>query len=316
MVAVFVSDEVWDAAGERLLAIAPELDRIRFVPGERVTEADVARIEVGCLSSDLYPRWSGSYMRVCLDAPNLRWLHSFSAGVDHPVFGMIVERGARLTNSTGSSARAIAHHVIMCLLAMRRELPVHLREQAERRWNTRDLGDVEGTTVGVLGMGPIGLEVARLAIELGMHPIGIRRTVTGDEPCPTWTFDHLPQLLAVADAVVLALPLTPETHRLIGADELALLPAGAHLVNVGRGQLIDEAALVEALGSGQVAWAALDVTEVEPLPPDSPLWDLPNVIITPHSSAATASTRRRATDIFVDNFGRFVRGEPLVNAVG
>jgi D-2-hydroxyacid dehydrogenase (NADP+) len=316
MVGVFVSDELWDIVGDRLLAAAPDLDRIRFVPGERVSADDVARIEVACLSSDLYPRWSGSYLRVCLDAPRLRWLHSFSAGVDHPVFGMIVDHGARLTNSTGSSGRAIAHHVIMSLLAMRRELPEALRDQAERRWNTRVLGDVEGTTVAVVGMGPIGLETARLANELGMRPIGVRRTIRGDEPCETWTFDRLHELLPRADALVLAVPLAPETRRLIGATELSLLPAGAHVVNVGRGELIDEAALVDALVSGQVGWAALDVTEVEPLPDHSPLWTLPNVIITPHSSGTTASTRRRATEMFADNFVRFVAGGPMLNLVG
>ena len=316
MVAVFVSDALWDAVGERLVAADPGVERIRFVPGERVSEADIARIQVACLSSDLYPRWSGSYLRVCLDAPHLRWLHSFSAGVDHPVFGMIVERGAALTNSTGSSARAIAHHVIMCLLAMRRDLPMVLRDQADRRWNTRDVGDVEGRSVAVVGMGPIGLEVARLTAELGMRPIGIRRTVRGDEPCETWTFDRLAELLVRSDALVLAVPLAPTTRRLIGAAELALLPAGAHVVNVGRGELIDQRALIAALANGQVGWAALDVTEVEPLPDDDELWSMPNVIITPHSSGSTASTRRRASDMFADNFVRFVRNEPLANVVG
>jgi phosphoglycerate dehydrogenase-like enzyme len=313
---VFVSDELWDTVGERLLAAAPDLERVRFVAGERVSADDIARIEVACLSSDLFPRWSGPYLRVCLDAPRLQWLHSFSAGVDHPVFGMIVDHGARLTNSTGSSGRAIAHHVLMCLLAMRRELPSFLRDQAERRWATRPVGDVEGTTVAVVGMGPIGLEVARLATEFGMRPVGVRRTPRGDEPCPTVSFDRLHELLPTADALVLALPLAPETRRLIGAAELALLPVGAHLVNVGRGELIDEAALVAALATGQVGWAALDVAEMEPLPDDSPLWAMPNVIVTPHSSGSTASTRRRATDMFADNFERFVRGEPLSNQVG
>jgi D-2-hydroxyacid dehydrogenase (NADP+) len=315
MVGVFVSDVVWGAVGARLLAAASELERIRFVPGERVTGDQVAKIEVACLSPDLWPRWSPSYMRVCLDAPGLRWLHSGSAGVDHPVFRMILDRGARLTNSSGSSGRAIAHHVIMNLLALRRDLPRFLRHQARREWNVRDLGDVEGTTVGVLGMGPIGLEVARLAIEFGMHPIGLRRTVAGDEPCETWTFARLDELLRRVDALVLALPLTAETHHLIGARELALLPTGAHIVNVGRGELIDETALTDALVRGHIGAAALDVTEVEPLPDDSPLWDMPNVIVTPHAAGATASTRRRALELFADNFERFVGGRPLANEI-
>ena len=315
MVTVFVSDALWADIGPGLSAALPAVEHVRFTPRQVVGSNDVLRIEVACLSSDLWPDSSASFMRVCLDAPNLRWLHSFSAGVDHPVFRMLLDRGVRLTNSSGASARSIAHHVIMNLLVMRRDVPRFLREQAGRQWHTRPVGDVEGTTVGVLGLGPIGLEVARLAAEFGMHPVGIRRTVRGDEPCPTFAFDELPRLLPTFDSLVLALPLTPQTQHVIGAAELALLPAGAHLVNVGRGELLDEIALVDALQTGQVGWASLDVTEVEPLPADSPLWHLPNVIITPHSAGDTASTRRRAMELFTVNVARFVHGEPLLNEV-
>lgn len=315
MVGVFVSDVVWDAVGDRLTALAPAIERIRFVPGEFVSSDDAARIEIAFLSMDMYPHATPAYMKVCLEAPNLRWLHSGSAGVDHPVFRMFIDRGVHLTNSSGSSGPSIAHHVIMSLLALRRDLPAFLRAQAAHTWQQRDVGDVEGLTVGVLGMGPIGLESARLASEFGMRVIGMRRRVAGDEPCETWTLDRLHELLPQVDALVLALPLTPETRRIIGATELAMLPHGAHLVNVGRGELLDEAALVDALRSGQVGAAALDVTEVEPLDAESPLWDLPNVIITPHSSGATTSNRRRATEYFVEEFERFVRGEPLQRLV-
>ncbi len=315
MVGVFVSDVVWDAVGDRLTAAVPDLDRVRFVPGVHVSDDDMARVHVAFLSMDMWPHSTPSYMKVCLEAPNLRWLHSGSAGVDHPVFRMLIDRGTRLTNSSGASGRSIAHHVVMSLLALRRDLPGFLRDQAAGQWCTRDVGDLEGTTVGVLGMGPIGAESARLAVELGIHVVGMRRTVAGDEPCETWTLDRLHELLPQLDAVVLALPLAAETRHLIGAHELALLPSGAHLVNVGRGELIDEAALIDALRSGHIGAAALDVTEVEPLPVDSPLWALPNVIVTPHSSGSTASTLRRATEFFVEEFERFVRGEPFSREV-
>jgi D-2-hydroxyacid dehydrogenase (NADP+) len=311
MVGVFVSDAVWDAVGDRLMAAAPDLERIRFVPGERVSDADAARVEVAFLSMDMWPQWTPSYMKVCIEAPSLRWLHSGSAGVDHPVFRMMIDRGTRLTNSSGASGRSIAHHVVMSLLALRRDLPQFLRDQAEQQWRTRDVGDVEDTVVGMLGMGPIGTESARLAQEFGMRVIGMRRTVSGDEPCETWTLDRLHELLPRLDALVLALPLAPATRQLIGATELALLPAGAHLVNVGRGELIDEAALIAALRSGHVGAASLDVTEIEPLPADSPLWSMPNVIVTPHSSGSTASTRRRAAEYFADEFEHYVRNEPF-----
>ena len=306
-----MSDSVWDAVGDRLLYAAPDLDRIRFEPGEVVGEVDMSRIEVAFLSMDMWPHATPAYMSVCLQAPNLRWLHSGSAGVDHPVFRMIIDKGARLSNSSGSSATSIAHHVVLSLLALRRDLAGFLRDQEARRWRTRDVGDLEGTTVGVLGMGPIGAESARLAREFGMNVIGMRRTVTGDEPCETWTLDRLHELLPRLDAIVLALPLAAATRHMIGVDELALLPAGAHIVNVGRGELIDEAALIDALTSGRIGAASLDVTEVEPLPVESPLWSMPNVIITPHSSGSTASTRARAREMFVSEFSRFVHGEPL-----
>ncbi|MEX0846403.1 MAG: D-2-hydroxyacid dehydrogenase, partial [Ilumatobacteraceae bacterium] len=281
----------------------------------RVEPDEIARVEIASLSDDLWPDHSASFMRVCLDAPNLRWLHTFSAGVDHPIFRLFLDRGVRLTNSSGAAARSIAHHVVLSVLAMRRDLPGTLRDQAAHDWRVHDVDDVEGTTVAVIGMGPIGIESARLLDQLGMRTIGMRRTIAGDEPCETWTFDRLHELLAIADTVVLAVPLTPDTQHLVDAAAIASMRPGVHLVNVGRGGLVDEPALVDALRTGRVGFAALDVTEVEPLPAESELWDLPNVIITPHSSGATRSNHQRASDLFVDNLGRFVRGEPLSNEV-
>ncbi len=311
---VFLSQSVWDEFGDQIHAI-DSLEPLVFVPGQRVGRDVIDRIEVASLSSDLWPDWSAQYMRVCLDAPHLRWMHSFSAGVDHPVWQMFLDRGVRVTNSSGAGATSIAHHVMLQLLAMRRDLPDMLRAQASHQWIQRNVGDVENTVVGILGMGPIGCETARLADAFGMRAIGMRRTVTGTEPCETWTLDRLHELLPIVDALVLALPLAPETRRLIGPAEFGLLTPGAHFVNVGRGELVDEAGLVDALRSGQVGYASLDVTEVEPLGPDSLLWDMPNVIITPHSSGSTRSNRTRAMGRFLDNLQRFASGSPLQNEV-
>jgi D-2-hydroxyacid dehydrogenase (NADP+) len=315
MTGVFLSETVWAARGDEITTLVPGCSQLVFQPGSRVATDEIERIEIASLSDDLWPDHSASFMRVCLDAPNLRWLHTFSAGVDHPIFRMFLDRGVRLTNSSGAAARSIAHHVVLSVLAMRRDLPATLRDQAAHVWNVHDVDDVEGTTVAVIGMGPIGLESARLLSELGMHTIGMRRTVVGDEPCETWTFDRFRELIASADTIVLAVPLTPDTAHLVDAAAIASMRPGVHLVNVGRGGLVDEPALVSALRSGQVGFAALDVTEVEPLPTDSELWDLANVIITPHSSGATRSNRQRASDLFVENLGRFVRDEPLRNEV-
>ncbi|MEN9505567.1 MAG: hypothetical protein RI958_1493 [Actinomycetota bacterium] len=313
-IGVFLSKSVWDDFGEPLRAV-DGIEPLVFVPGEHVDRHTIERIEVASLSSDLWPDWSAPYMRVCLDAPNLRWMHSFSAGVDHPVWQMFLDRGVRLTNSSGAGGTSIAHHVILQLLAMRRDLPAMLRAQARHEWTQRNVGDVENTLIGVLGMGPIGSETARIAAAFGVRVIGMRRRVTGDEPCETWTLDRLHELLPMVDALVLALPLTPDTRRLIGPAEFALLRPGAHFVNVGRGELVDEPALIEALRSGRVGYASLDVTEVEPLDRDSALWDMPNVIITPHSSGSTRSNRERAMGIFLDNLRRFADDTPLHNEI-
>ncbi len=311
---LFVSAVLWEQWGDALRAQG-DFDLVLFHPGQRVNDADLERVTVACLSGDLWPEWSSAYMRCCLGIPRLDWFQSFSAGVDSPVFGMLMDRGARLTSASGASAIPIAHHVVMGLLALARNLPTMMRQQADHRWQMHDLDDLEGRTVGVAGMGPIGRESARLCAEFGMRPIGVRRTVQGDEPCETWPFARLDELLSTVDDLVLALPLTPDTNGLIGARELALLRPGARVVNVGRGELIDEPALIDALQRGHVGGAALDVFTTEPLSAGHPLWDMPNVIITPHVAGATPLSEHRAAAIFVDNLGHYLRGEPMRNEV-
>lgn len=312
---LFLSGGIYDLAHRDLPG--PDLvDTVVFRPGDWVERDTVERITVACLSNDLYPDNAAAYLRVVLDAPRLDWFHTSSAGIDHPVFAMVTRGGARLSTGTGVAAEPIAHHVVMMLLALSRDLPGLLADQRAHHWRAdRRFVDLEGRTVGIVGMGPIGLATARLCSALGMRPIGLRRTVRGDEPCTTWTFDRLGDLLDEVDDLVLAAPLTADTRGMIGASELARLRAGALLVNVGRGELLDEAALVDALASRRLGGAALDVTTVEPLPADSPLWELPNVIISPHVSGETPLTDRRAADLFVDNVWRYVRGEPLRNEV-
>ena len=271
-------------------------------------------MDLAVFSADLWTEHRGdSFMKVALQAPNLRWLHMFSAGLDHPVFRELTNRGITVTHSAGSSATPIAHTVIMQIIAMCREMRALSIAQSNHEWAEKDVVDVEGRRLGIVGLGSIGAEVARLAAHFGMHVIGVRRTPTGAEPCATWPTSRLHELLPQIDDLVLTAPLTAETRGIIGGRELALLPRGAHVVNVGRGELIDESALIAALRSGHVGAAALDVFVVEPLPAESELWDLPNVIITPHSSGATALSGDRAATIFADNLCRFVAGEPLRN---
>jgi phosphoglycerate dehydrogenase-like enzyme len=252
-------------------------------------------------------------MRVLLSAPHARWLHMFSAGLDGPVFARLGAQGLTITHSAGSSAVPIAHTVLMQLITMcRRGRGWHLAQSAHR-WEQGEVDDVEGRRVTVVGLGSIGTEVARLAQHFGMQVTGLRRRPTGNEPCRTMPISALHDLLPHTDDLVLTAPLDDHTRGMIGAEQLALLPRGARLVNVGRGELIDEPALVEALRSGHIGAAALDVFATEPLPTDSPLWDMPNVLITPHSSGSTELAEQRAAAVFTDNLRRLVAGEPLRN---
>ncbi len=279
-----------------------------------MTDDEIARIDMAVFSADLWrDQRGGPFMKVLLQAPHATWLHMFSAGLDNPVFGELGRHGITVTHSAGSSAIPIAHTVVMHLIALCREARSFAVAQSEHRWANSGTLDVEGRRVGIVGLGAIGSEVARLAAQFGMQVTGVRRTPTGDEPCTTWPTTRLHELLPQIDDLVLTAPLTDETRGLIGAAELAMLPKGAHVVNVGRGELVDEDALVAALQTGHIGGAALDVFVVEPLPAESPLWDLPNVIVTPHSAGTTELSAQRAADIFSDNLRRATSGLPLRN---
>lgn len=312
---LFCTDTFWTDRADDVFAVAPNVEVVRLVGDEHVSSDDLARVEVAFYSADAWPSRSSHFIRACLDAPDLAWLHTFSAGIDHPVFSRFVDRGVRLTTSSGASASPIAQTVIMYLLALSRDLPAWLHAQRDHRWAQHTITELDGATLGVVGMGPIGREVLRLGEALGMRTIGMRRSIRGDEPCETWTFDRLHELAATVDALVIAVPLTPDTRGIVDATVFGAMRPGAMFVNVARGEVVDEPALVDALTSGHLGGAGLDVFAVEPLPADSPLWDLPNVIVTPHNSGSSDRTHRRATEIFLDNLARYVRATPLRNEI-
>lgn len=257
-------------------------------------------------------------------ARRLRWIHSPAAGVGNMLFPEMVASPVILSNSRGNSAVTIAEHVLAVTLALLRQLPLAWRRQTERVWAQNEFNagasirSLRGARVLVVGLGSIGGEAARLASAFGAHVVGIRRRTAGPPPPgvaavvpPSRLHDELP----LADVVVLSAPQTPETLRLIGVTELALMKADAVLVNVSRGKLVDEAALAQALGTGRLRGAALDVFEHEPLSPDSPLWSRDDVLITPHVSGFHAHYWPDAAAMFADNLRRFVAGQPLANLV-
>jgi len=314
-VGLFCTDTFADAYADDIAAAAPDLEVIPLRAGEEVRAADIERITVAFFSNDAWPERAAPFFKVALDAPNLEWFHSMSAGVDSPVFSMFLERGARLTTSSGASAAPIAGTVMLYLLALSRDLPGWLRSQSAHEWAPAPFRDLGGQRIVVVGYGPIGAEVVRLATAFRMDPVVVRRAARGDEPCPVRPLSDLATAVSDADAVVVALPLAPETRGIVSADVIASMPSRAVFVNVGRGELVDQAALTDALSSGRLAGAGLDVFDPEPLPADDALWELPNVIISPHNSGSSDATAGRVAEIFLDNLGRFARGEPLRNEV-
>lgn len=257
-------------------------------------------------------------------APRLRWIHSPAAGVGSMLFPAMIDSPVVLTNSRGLSADTMAEHVVAVTLALFRQLHVAVRYQAQRQWAQDIIGAppanrmLSGAAVLVVGLGAIGGAVAARMHALGARVAGIRRTMTAAPPPGVTRVappERLRELLAEADVVVIAAPQTKDTRGLIGAAELQSMRPDAVLVNVSRGKLVDEEALVAALGAGRIGGAALDVFTHEPLSPESPLWDMPNVLITPHTSGFRSDHWDAATALFADNLRRFERGEPLRNVV-
>ncbi|MCH7933052.1 MAG: D-2-hydroxyacid dehydrogenase [Gemmatimonadetes bacterium] len=255
--------------------------------------------------------------------PSVRWIQATSAGIGQLVAKhRYAERMPETVFTTASGVHAIplAEYALMSILLFRRKLPEMLAGQRERRWEPFASTDLAGRSLAVVGMGSIGSEVARVASGFGMRVLGVKRTVAGVEPASLhseslYPFDELHAALSGAEHLVLAAPHTPETEGMIGAAELALLAPGAIFVNVARGALVDEAALVDALESGRLGGAALDVFRDEPLPADSPFWTIPNVMVCSHSAGTSDRENERITDIFCENLHRYLEGEPLLNVL-
>lgn len=256
-------------------------------------------------------------------APRVRWIQATSAGIGH--FVRRNEYARRMpdtvfTTASGVHARPLAEFVLLSILAHVRGLLPTLRAQRAHHWERFAGSDLEGRTVVVVGYGKIGQEVGRMAAAFGMTVLGVRSRP--DDTPPSALHAHevhgteaLDTLLPRADFLVLAAPHTDETEGMIGSGQLAALPAGAVVVNIGRGALMDEPALVAALESGHLGGAYLDVFETEPLPPESPLWDMPHVLVSPHSGSTSDRENGRITDLFCENLRRWQAGEPLLNVL-
>jgi len=246
----------------------------------------------------------------------VRWIHAASVGVDAVLFPETAAADVVITNSRGVFDDAIAEYVLGLVLVFAKDLHTTLALQRQRTWCHRDSEMVAGSRMLVVGAGSIGRAIARLARHAGMDVEGIARSERVDDDLGhVRPSSELRERLGGADVVVIAAPLTEETRRLFGAAELAAMRPGARLINVGRGAIVDHDALVDALRSGTLGGAALDVFDGEPLPPGDPLWGMSNVVISPHMAGDVAGWQETLGTLFVENFRRWQRGEQLLNVV-
>ena len=288
-----------------LLAMLEGLpDHVRIAAGNRIEAFAEAAPE-----ADVILNWTGSrelLRQVWAMAPRVRWIHSRSAGLDELLFPELSVSKVVLTNARGVFSEILGEFVIAAVLFFAKDLRRMVRSQQAGVWDQFDITEIAGQTMGIIGLGDIGTAVARRAEAMGMHVVGLRRA---DGP------ERKFELLAQSDYVVLSAPLTPETRGIISDAELRAMKPSAVLINVGRGPLVDEAALVVALRERRIGGAALDVFNEEPLPDGHPFYTLDNLLLSPHAADHTPDWKQRAMQLFLDNFERYRKGEPLRNVV-
>ena len=300
---------------ERLQWLRESYPQINLVAppsrAEGLPELNDAEVIFGAVSNDEF-----------LAAPNVRWIQASSAGVEFMWrIPSIVEHPVVVTNARGAHAATIAEHAFALLLALTRQIVPHHEYQQKHQWGRGDfagkLTGLKGLTIGVVGFGNIGKAIGRRALGFEMNVLAVDA-----QPVPAiegvgevWSLERLNDLCRESDVLAIAAPITPQTRGMVGPEQIRLMKPGSFVVAVSRGGIVDEPALIDALRSGHLAGAGLDVTATEPLPADSPLWDAPNILITPHDSGSSKLTTDLMWSIFHENLGRYLRGETLTNLV-
>jgi len=303
---ILMSGELNEAQIAQIRAVAPGAD-IRYFSSRADLEREIEQADVvaGSVSPDGLAK-----------AARLRWVQSWAAGTNEILFPEMVASPVTVTSCASNGAIPLAEHAVMLMLMLSRDAPRWLKNQAESRWERWYHPELTGLTCGIIGLGFSGQDLALKLKAFHMRVIGIRRT-----PRPTPNVDEvlpperLHDLLGQSDFVVMTAPRTPDTRGMLGEAEFRAMQPTAYYVCFSRGGIADDAALLRALHQGWIAGAGLDAHSQEPLPPDSPFWTAPNTIITPHNGATTPLTRQRGVDIFVENLGHYLKGEPLRNVV-
>lgn len=314
---------------------ARDLERIQqAAPGSRIINLSVEGLADGPVDDVevLLRGWlvAEAFDRLLARAPHLTWVHSATSGVERALTPAALARDILVTNARGVFSRPIAEHVLLMVLAISRHLPDLLELQRERTWQPLEGRELRELTIGIVGYGSLGRSVASLASAFGARVIAMRRHPDAGAPASEDDGDGFPfeprldrvvgpdglnDLLAESDLVVLAAPLTPETEGMIDEAAIGAMKRDAWLINVARGRLVDDTALIRALRENRIGGAALDTFRDEPLPQGSAYWELPNVILTPHTAWSSARVLDRSIDLFCDNLVRFSRGEGLRNVV-
>ncbi len=313
---ILLSRESFDAHQDILRSLVPDAEWV-------VLEDDASCTGDPTGADIVY--WGGGFftdrdrLRVIVSAcraPDVQWIQGPAAGVDAKIWSDILDRGVRLTSGSGMWSEPIAQYSIAWVLAWAQGLGGQMLRSQHHEWNQLGAEDLTSSTLGIVGYGGIGKACARIAKAIGMDVIATRRT-PGEEPNldELLSPDRLHELLGRSDYVVIAVPLTDATRDLIGTDEFAAMGDHTVLINVARGEIVDEEALSQALRQGIIRGCTTDVTRTEPLPADSPLWDVPNLVITSHQSGGGPQAQALLDDLFVENLGRYVKGEELINEV-
>ena len=325
---LLLSDFALRTWGPRIAAALPA-DSLSFITAEEALAADgpcaadlafMTREVTGKSSSgNPTPELSG-FDTVVRKSPGLKWLQIHPAGAERPIYRELRARGVKVTTASGATAITVAHSTLGGVIALNRRFPLLADAQRRHAWEPR-LGersprDLKGQCAVIVGLGPIGRNIATLLKMLGMSTIGVRRNAEPVAPCDrTIAYAGLQEVLPQADWLILCCPASPLTRGLANAAVFAAMPMGAHFVNVSRGEIAVEKDVVAALASGKLAGAYLDVFEREPLDPASPLWDMPNVLVSPHTASHSLGQNEAIFDIFLDNLARFRSGQPLRNDV-